>query len=157
MVLAVSFSYSAIFLALRAAFTQAQHEALIVWLCLDYTCDITHIIDLLLAMHTAYMHDGILEVNAKKVRHRYLHSWSFLLDILSLIPADIPFLFTEHQPMLRFNRLCKFHKMMKFFEKAESSTTYPNILRLGCLIGFMFAAIHWNGCLYFMVSKAIGE
>ena len=103
------------------------------------------------------MEEGILESDFKKIRYRYLHSYSFALDVFAVIPVDLFMVTSKVQPALRLNRLFKMHRLLKFIEKAESSTTYPNTLRLSILVIFMFTVIHLNGCLYFKVSEAIGK
>lgn len=155
--LSVILMYSANMLTLRAAFTEIHKLHRIAWLFIDYFLDSFNLLDILLHTRLAYMEDGILETDIKKIQGRYFRSYSFALDIFSVLPFDIFFVTSTLQPALRLNRLFKLHRLLKFIEKAESSTTYPNTLRLSILVIFMFTVIHLNGCLYFKVSEAIGE
>ncbi len=155
--LSIILIYSANILTLRAAFTEIHKLHRLIWILLDYFIDLFNVLDIIFHTRLAYMDEGILETNIKKVQRRYFRSYSFALDIFSVIPVDIVFVTSHLQPALRLNRLFKLHRLLKFIEKAESSTTYPNTLRLSILVIFMFTVIHLNGCLYFKVSEAIGE
>lgn len=155
--LSILLMYSINILTLRAAFTEIHSKHLLVWLPLDYLLDLFNIFDIFLHTRLAYMKDGILETNIRRIKRHYFHSYSFAMDILAVIPIDVIFASSKSQPALRLNRLFKVHRMLKFIEKAESSTTYPNTLRLSLLVIFMFTVIHLNACLYFKVSEAIGK
>ena len=39
---------------------------------------------------------------------------------------------------------------------AETHTNFPNLLRVANLILYIIIIIHWNGCFYFAISRAIG-
>ena len=155
--LSILLMYSVNILTLRAAFTEIHRKHLLIWLPLDYLLDFFNLLDIFMHTRLAYMEDGILETNIKKIKRHYMHSYSFAMDIVALIPLDLFFTSSKSQPALRLNRLFKIHRMLKFIEKAESSTTYPNTLRLSILVIFMFTVIHLNACLYFKVSEAIGK
>ena len=45
---------------------------------------------------------------------------------------------------------------MQFFDLTESSTKWPNLLRLFTLMFYLSLIIHWNACFYFLISKSIG-
>ncbi|MGH0158216.1 UNVERIFIED_CONTAM: hypothetical protein FKN15_035206 [Acipenser sinensis] len=46
--------------------------------------------------------------------------------------------------------------MFEFFSRTETRTNYPNIFRISNLVMYIVIIIHWNACLYFSFSKAIG-
>lgn len=46
--------------------------------------------------------------------------------------------------------------MLEFFQRTETRTNYPNMLRISNLVMYIVIIIHWNACLYFSFSKAIG-
>lgn len=46
--------------------------------------------------------------------------------------------------------------MLEFFQRTETRTNYPNALRISNLVMYIVIIIHWNACLYYSVSKAIG-
>lgn len=47
-------------------------------------------------------------------------------------------------------------RMMEFFQRTETRTNYPNMLRISNLVMYIVIIIHWNACLYYSFSKAIG-
>ncbi|MEQ2165377.1 cGMP-gated cation channel alpha-1 [Goodea atripinnis] len=47
-------------------------------------------------------------------------------------------------------------RMMEFFQRTETRTNYPNALRISNLVMYILIIIHWNACLYYSFSKAIG-
>eukprot|EP00795_Rhopilema_esculentum_P016683 gene16683-8125_t len=154
--LAIMFMYSTNIITLRAAFSEIHKLHLAVWLAIDYLLDVFNVLDIFMHTRLAYMDEGILECNIKKIQRRYMRSYSFALDMIAVLPIDLCFPTATFQPALRLNRLFKIHRLLKFIEKAESSTTYPNTLRVSILVIFMFTVIHLNACLYFKVSEAIG-
>lgn len=46
--------------------------------------------------------------------------------------------------------------MLEFFQRTETRTNYPNVLRISNLVMYIVIIIHWNACLYYSFSKAIG-
>lgn len=88
---------------------------------------------------------------------RYITSFQFRLDAVSMIPTDILYLyFGLDYPEIRINKLLRIGRMMEFFTKIENKTNYPNILRIANLIMYILIIIHWNACFYYSFSKAIG-
>lgn len=47
--------------------------------------------------------------------------------------------------------------MMEFFQRTETRTNFPNALRISNLVMYIVIIIHWNACLYYSFSKAIGQ
>ena len=46
--------------------------------------------------------------------------------------------------------------MLEFFQRTETRTNYPNLLRISNLVMYIVIIIHWNACLYFAISKTLG-
>ncbi|CAI9609006.1 unnamed protein product [Staurois parvus] len=46
--------------------------------------------------------------------------------------------------------------MFECFNQTETRTSYPNIFRIFTLVLYIILIIHWNGCIYFAISKGIG-
>lgn len=81
----------------------------------------------------------------------------FKLDMLSVIPTDIVFFYIGiNNPEWRFNRLFRLGRLFEFFDRTETRTNFPNIFRIANLVLYIIIIIHWNGCLYFAVSKILG-
>ena len=61
------------------------------------------------------------------------------------------FSFLQRYPNIRIDR------MFEFFDKTESRTTFPNAFRITKVIIQTMIIIHWNACVYFSISYAIGQ
>lgn len=93
----------------------------------------------------------------KLLRDRYMASFQFRLDFISMVPTDVLYLyFGLDYPEIRINKLLRISRMMEFFTKTETKTNYPNIFRIGNLIMYILIIIHWNACFFFSFSKSIG-
>ncbi|XP_031554711.1 cyclic nucleotide-gated olfactory channel-like isoform X2 [Actinia tenebrosa] len=141
---------------LRTAFSQLNKDLFIMWIVLDYTCDIIYVGDVIASMRTGFLEEGILQTNNRKIRKHYFRSASFYLDAASIIPLDFLYIFVGLNPAVRLNRIIKFHRFWHFLDRTESRTTLPNVIRIASLVHFILMIIHWNACIYFMVSQAIG-
>ena len=74
-----------------------------------------------------------------------------------MLPTDILFLRYGYDfPELRFNRLFKMSRLFEFFERTETRTSFPNVFRISNLVLYILIIIHWNGCLFFAISKTLG-
>ncbi|CAF1201534.1 unnamed protein product [Adineta ricciae] len=142
----------------RSGFLLLQDRLLILWLICDYLCDICYIVDTFIQSRKTYLDQGLVVRDLSKLRNHYIHSRAFLLDILSLLPTDflyfIPKLYLL--PSLRFNRLLRVYRFVEFSDKVETQTNHPNIFRLVSLLTTIVILIHWNACIYFIISRWIG-
>lgn len=102
---------------------------------------------------------GLLEKKFKKLAVHYIKSYYFLMDVISILPSDIFYLvpsFGLGRVSIRLNRVFKMHRMIQFFHWTESQTNYPNVIRVGILIVYITLIIHWNACIYFLISEVVG-
>lgn len=91
------------------------------------------------------------------LRERYVSSFQFRLDVASMLPTDILYLyFGLDYPEIRINKLLRIGRLMEFFTRTETKTNYPNLFRIANLIMYILIIIHWNACFYFSFSKSIG-
>ena len=58
--------------------------------------------------------------------------------------------------LIRSNRLLRIRRLLTFLDRTETHTNFPNIFRICKVITFLLIIIHWNACIYFGVSNAIG-
>ena len=94
-----------------------------------------------------------------RLARRYTRTVVFKLDVISILPTDIFYLFLEtgtSAVYIRFNRLLKLMRMREFFDRTVTVTSYPNVIRVINLILDILIIIHWNACLYFQMSSWIG-
>ncbi|XP_040192263.1 cyclic nucleotide-gated cation channel alpha-3 isoform X2 [Rana temporaria] len=156
-IISIPVLYNWCFLVCRACFDELQKKHVILWLVLDYIADFVYLADTLVRFRTGFLEQGLLVKDSKKLRDYYKKTMQFRLDMLSLVPTDLAyFKLGINFPELRFNRLLRFARMFEFFDRTETRTNYPNIFRIGNLVLYILIIIHWNACIYFAISKAIG-
>ncbi|KAH0630727.1 hypothetical protein JD844_003910 [Phrynosoma platyrhinos] len=157
LVIAIPVLYNWSTLVARACFNELQRRYVVWWLVLDYLVDSIYIADIVVRLRTGFLEQGLLVKDPKKLREKYMATLQFKLDLLSILPTDLGyFAFGIHCPELRFNRLLRFSRMFEFFDRTETRTSYPNIFRICNLVLYILIIIHWNACIYYAISKAIG-
>uniref|UniRef100_H3A9A8 Cyclic nucleotide gated channel subunit alpha 1 n=2 Tax=Latimeria chalumnae TaxID=7897 RepID=H3A9A8_LATCH len=141
----------------RACFEELQHDYLEWWYIFDYLSDFIYIADMFVRTRTGYLEQGLLVRDEEKLRETYKKTLQFRLDLLSIVPTDLLFFyFGLNYPELRLNRLFRAARLFEFFQRTETRTNYPNIFRISNLVMYIVIIIHWNACVYFSISKAIG-
>ncbi|XP_019382185.1 PREDICTED: cGMP-gated cation channel alpha-1 [Gavialis gangeticus] len=141
----------------RACFDELQNDNLTMWFLLDYSSDIIYLADMFVRTRTGYLEQGLLVREENKLRDKYKASLQFKLDFFSVVPTDLLyFKLGLNYPELRLNRLLRVGRMFEFFQRTETRTNYPNIFRISNLVMYIVIIIHWNACVYYSISKAIG-
>ncbi|KAM6971966.1 cyclic nucleotide gated channel subunit alpha 1a [Aplochiton taeniatus] len=141
----------------RACFEELQLDYLIYWIILDYSSDLLYLADMAFRSRTGYLEQGLLVKDEKLLRQRYVSSFQFRLDVLSMLPTDLFYVVLGlTYPEIRANKLLRISRMMEFFTITETKTNYPNIFRISNLVMYIIIIIHWNACLYYSFSKSIG-
>ncbi|EHH53658.1 hypothetical protein EGM_14338 [Macaca fascicularis] len=136
----------------RACFDELQSDYLEYWLILDYVSDIVYLIDMFVRTRTGkYVH--ILQSKPTKICSREKGTG----ESKSHDPTDLLyFKLGWNYPEIRLNRLLRISRMFEFFQRTETRTNYPNIFRISNLVMYIVIIIHWNACVYYSISKAIG-
>ncbi|XP_026154844.1 cyclic nucleotide-gated channel rod photoreceptor subunit alpha [Mastacembelus armatus] len=156
-VITVPVLYNWTLIIARACFEELQTDYLVHWFILDFICDIIYLADMVFRTRTGYLDQGLLVKDELKLRERYMNSFQFKLDLISMIPTDLLYVvFGLTYPEIRLNKLFRFNRMLEFFQRTETRTNYPNVLRISNLVMYIVIIIHWNACLYYSFSKAIG-
>ncbi|XP_067324479.1 cyclic nucleotide-gated channel alpha-1 [Anolis sagrei] len=141
----------------RACFDELQSNNLQMWFIFDYISDVIYVADMFVRTRTGYLEQGLLVKEDVKLKKRYKGTVQFKLDVLSIIPTDLLyFKLGLNYPEIRINRLLRISRLFEFFQQTETRTSYPNIFRISNLVMYIIIIIHWNACIYFSLSKAIG-
>ncbi|KAF0298532.1 Cyclic nucleotide-gated cation channel subunit A [Amphibalanus amphitrite] len=164
LVMTLTVLYNLTLIVGRTVFWELQTVAGGVWFTLDYLCDAIYIADMVIKAHECYLEQGLLVRDPVKLRHNYTRSPGFVLDVLSILPTDLLYLYlgTEcsfSMPcpfVVRINRVLRYPRMTQFFERTETRTSFPNAFRISKVVLYILVLIHWNACLYFALSYAIG-
>ncbi|XP_066489010.1 cyclic nucleotide-gated channel alpha-1 [Tiliqua scincoides] len=141
----------------RACFDELQSDNLETWFIFDYISDIIYVADMFVRTRTGYLEQGLLVKEELKLKKKYMGTMQFKLDVMSIIPTDLLyFKLGLNYPEIRINRLLRVSRMFEFCQQTETRTNYPNIFRISNLVMYIIIIIHWNACMYFSISKAIG-
>ncbi|KAM7284618.1 hypothetical protein ISCGN_028482 [Ixodes scapularis] len=163
-VISAAVLYNVLVIVGRSVFWELQNAMPVAWYVFDYTCDGIYLLDMVFHARTGYLEQGLLVRNTRKLIKQYTTSLHFKLDILSLIPTDLSYFFFGVEcnvqvpcvVIVRLNRLFRAYRMQEFSDRTEARTNFPYAFRIGKLIFLILVIIHWNACLYFAVSYAIG-
>uniref|UniRef100_A0A1B0CTZ4 Putative cyclic nucleotide-gated cation channel subunit a-like protein n=1 Tax=Lutzomyia longipalpis TaxID=7200 RepID=A0A1B0CTZ4_LUTLO len=116
-------------------------------------------------LYDCYLEQGLLVRNAAKLRRHYFSTKGWRLDLLSILPTDIAYLWWPPSScnarvpcpvIVRINRLLRMPRMWEWFDRTETATGYPNVFRICKVVLAILVLIHWNACLYFAISYALG-
>ncbi|KAL1249132.1 hypothetical protein QQF64_020137 [Cirrhinus molitorella] len=149
--------YNWVLIIARACFEELQGDYLMYWFILDYFSDLMYLLDMVFRTRTGYLEQGLLVKDEKKLRDRYMQSLQFKLDLASMVPTDVfYFYFGLNFPEIRMNKLLRVNRLFEFFQRTETRTNFPNVFRISNLVMYIVIIIHWNACMYYSFSKAIG-
>uniref|UniRef100_A0A3Q3DS93 Cyclic nucleotide gated channel subunit alpha 4 n=1 Tax=Hippocampus comes TaxID=109280 RepID=A0A3Q3DS93_HIPCM len=149
--------YNWVVIILRTCFPSIALGYLAVWLTLDYASDLMYAADMIVAVRSGYLEQGVLIRDLGRLKTRYLRSGRFFRDLASLLPTDLFYLvFGIQAATVRINRLLRTPRLIEALDRMETRTSYPNTFRITKLMIYIFVLIHWNACLYFTLSDYIG-
>ena len=141
---------------LRFAFVEAQENHSTLWWVFDSFADLVYLLDIFVNCRVGFFEEGILVRDPKLACKRYILSWKFFLDIISILPLELLYFKMGIKPILRFPRLLKTYKSQEIKAKVEGRANHPTIVRVFFLVHLMFLLLHWNAGIYFLISRAEG-
>ncbi|KAF1750820.1 hypothetical protein GCK72_017371 [Caenorhabditis remanei] len=115
--------------------------------------DLLNIMDLIVHTRIEYVENGVAVKNLSKLMHHRLKSKFFILDVIAVVPAESLEVFGQSFFWARINRLTKCYRLFDFSTQTDTRTTSPHAFGLFKLIFICLVIFHWNGCLYFHISK----
>uniref|UniRef100_G3Q050 Cyclic nucleotide-binding domain-containing protein n=1 Tax=Gasterosteus aculeatus aculeatus TaxID=481459 RepID=G3Q050_GASAC len=132
----------------RWAFPYQTPENLHLWLLVDYTCDLIYITDILLMQpRLQFVRGGDIVSDKKDMRENYMTTERFKMDVISLFPMEILYVFTGVNSLLRFPRLLKVNVFILYlyilFRVIRTST-------------YLLYSLHINACLFYWGSDYEG-
>ncbi|XP_069129983.1 cyclic nucleotide-gated channel alpha-3-like isoform X2 [Argopecten irradians] len=149
--------YNLIFIILRGVFYEINTPDLMpIWMPLDYLSDFLYMLDMFFMSRMGFLEQGLLVRNVRRLSKEYLKSYSFVVDLLAILPLELFYLQVGYNALLRLNRILKLWRMRDFFRLAETHTNSPNMFRVANLILMILVIIHWNACCYFALSRYFG-
>ncbi|EFO25532.1 cyclic-nucleotide gated cation channel [Loa loa] len=158
-VVSCAFTYNLIVVIARSVFYDlGSGYYWIVWLLVDLIMDLIYALDMFVRSRTGFLEQGLLVQDISRITRLYLKSMQFKLDIISVLPFDLilSLIFRQSVPHLRFNRIIRYPRLSDFIDRTETRSSMPNAFRIFCVIVNIIIIIHWNACIYFFISEAIG-
>ncbi|XP_038107756.1 cyclic nucleotide-gated cation channel subunit A isoform X2 [Culex quinquefasciatus] len=165
-VVSLAVLYNIVFVIGRAVFWEINRQAPALWWTLDYLCDFIYLADTLVHCHEGYLEQGLLVRDASKLRKHYFSKERWWLDLVSMLPTDLAYIWWAPSScaatrlpcpiIVRINRLLRLPRMWEWFDRTETATGYPNAFRICKVVLAILVLIHWNACLYFAISYALG-
>ncbi|KHN86503.1 Cyclic nucleotide-gated cation channel beta-1 [Toxocara canis] len=155
-----AFLYNAFCIPLRSTYPYQTESNLVYWLTADYLADAVYVLDLFVVKpRLRFMRGGIVVKERKEMVKHYLMSVAFKLDLLSIAPLDLLYIWTGPIAAWRIVRLCKLLSFWQLFNLLDNSFSNPYIIRITKTLGYMIYIIHCNSCIYYMLSawQAFGQ
>ena len=122
----------------------------------DFIADLVYVIDIIINLRTARIHNGQIESNFMNIFIYYSRTW-MTLDILSIIPLDIIFLpLPWLHAVFRLNRILKAFKFGIYYDLWERYFPFPNAVKFAKLLNILAVIVHFVCCAYFALSYFIG-
>ncbi|CAH2104001.1 unnamed protein product [Euphydryas editha] len=164
-IVSLAILYNMVFVIGRAVFWNLD-DLTYFWFFLDYLCDAIYIVDTVVHIHEGYLEQGLMVKDSTMLRRNYLNSDAWRFDLISLLPTDITYYWWtpgscdyNRLPcpvIVRLNRLFRLPRLWEWFDRTETVTSFPNAIRIFKVVMAILILIHWNACLYFAISYAIG-
>lgn len=148
----MAFLYNFWVIIYRYSFNEINPRNKIYWFTFDYFADFLYICDILFTLRTGFLEEGVLQTDPIKLKHHYMNTTRFYVDLLCLIPLDILYLSIGYNSMLRCFRLVKIYRFWAFLDRLERHTNFPNLFRTFVMLHYLFAIFHWNACLTYFLS-----
>ncbi|XP_077942247.1 uncharacterized protein cngb1a isoform X4 [Gasterosteus aculeatus] len=141
----------------RWAFPYQTPENLHLWLLVDYTCDLIYITDILLMQpRLQFVRGGDIVSDKKDMRENYMTTERFKMDVISLFPMEILYVFTGVNSLLRFPRLLKYMAFFEFNDRMEAVMKKAYIYRVIRTSTYLLYSLHINACLFYWGSDYEG-
>ncbi|EFX72156.1 hypothetical protein DAPPUDRAFT_59407, partial [Daphnia pulex] len=157
-VVSSSFMYNLWSVPLRMTFPYQDDSNIHLWLIADYVADVAYLADtFLIRPRLRFVREGSWVEDVTDCRNNYIASLGSKIDVLSLTPLDLLYLYFGLQSsLLRFPRMIRILPFWEFFDRLDMMAPSPFIIRIGRTLFYMLYLIHLNACAYFFYSKWAG-
>nr|XP_010977651.2 cyclic nucleotide-gated cation channel beta-3 [Camelus dromedarius] len=154
---AIAYNWNCWLVPLRAVFPYQTPDNTHYWLVTDIACDFIYLFDLLLIQpRLQFMRGGDIIVDSNELKRHYRSSTKFQLDVASIMPFDVFYLFFGFNPIFRINRMLKYTSFFEFNHHLESIMNKAYIYRVIRTTGYLLFTLHINACLYYWASDYEG-
>nr|XP_035980170.1 cyclic nucleotide-gated cation channel beta-1 [Halichoerus grypus] len=141
----------------RWAFPYQTPDNILLWLLMDYLCDLIYLLDITVFQpRLQFVRGGDIIMDKKEMRDNYLKSHRFKMDMLCLLPLDLLYLKFGVNPLLRLPRCLKYMAFFEFNSRLESILSKAYIYRVIRTTAYLLYSLHLNSCLYYWASAYEG-
>ena len=131
---------------------------------INYTCDISFAIDIILAFRTTYLNEFETEItDSKKIARHYACSMNFVVDLGATIPIDDIYIALFVQDggadaakikllgLLKLVRLLRLRRIVRYLNFKQGAVLGMMLFQL---LAGLCLIVHWIGCFwYLMISN----
>ncbi|XP_004697783.1 cyclic nucleotide-gated cation channel beta-3 [Echinops telfairi] len=153
----IAYNWNCWLIPLRIVFPYQTADNMHYWLITDIVCDTVYLCDMLLVQpRLQFVRGGEIIVDSNELKRYYRSSTKFQLDLVSIIPFDVFYLFFGFNPIFRANRMLKYTSFFAFNHHLESMMGKAYIYRVIRTTGYLMFTLHINACVYYWASTYEG-
>ncbi|XP_042523240.1 cyclic nucleotide-gated cation channel beta-3 [Dipodomys spectabilis] len=153
----VAYNWNCWLIPLRLVFPYQTPNNTCYWLVIDIVCDCIYLCDMLLIQpRLQFVKGGEIIVESNELKRHYRNSTKFQLDVASIMPFDVFYLFFGFNPIFRTNRILKYTSFLEFNHHLESLMNKAYVYRIIRTTGYLLFILHINACIYYCASKYEG-
>ncbi|XP_062424353.1 cyclic nucleotide-gated cation channel beta-3 [Rhea pennata] len=157
MIVTIAYNWNCWFIPLRFVFPYQTPSNMIYWLVIDIICDICYLCDLLVFQpRVQFLKGGDIISDKVEMKKFYHSSMKFRLDVISVLPFEILYIFFGFNPAFRANRMLKHNTFFEFNDRLEAVLDKAYIYRVIRTTGYLLFILHINACLYYWASDYEG-
>ncbi|KAL6059749.1 hypothetical protein STEG23_009671, partial [Scotinomys teguina] len=136
----IAYHWNCWLLPVRLAFPYQTPENRHYWIITDIICDIIYLGDMLLI----------------QPRVQFVRGGEIIMDVISLMPFEVLYIFFGFNPIFRTNRILKYTSFFEFNNCLESIMDKAYIYRVIRTTGYLLFLLHINACVYYWASDYEG-
>ncbi|XP_004393822.1 PREDICTED: cyclic nucleotide-gated cation channel beta-3 [Odobenus rosmarus divergens] len=153
----IAYNWNCWLIPLRFVFPYQTPDNAHYWFITDLICDIIYLCDMLLIQpRLQFIKGGDIIVDSNELKRHYRSSIKFQLDVASVMPFDVFYLFFGFNPIFRTNRILKYTSFFEFNHHLESIMDKAYIYRVIRTTGYLLFTLHINACIYYWASDYEG-
>ncbi|XP_036035977.1 cyclic nucleotide-gated cation channel beta-3 [Onychomys torridus] len=153
----IAYHWNCWLIPVRLAFPYQTPENRHYWIITDIICDIIYLGDMLLIQpRLQFLRGGEIIVDSNELKRHYRSSTRFQMDVISLLPFEVLYIFFGFNPIFRTNRILKYTSFSEFNNRLESLMNKAYIYRVIRTIAYLLFLLHINACVYYWASDYEG-
>ncbi|EDL05582.1 cyclic nucleotide-gated cation channel beta-3 [Mus musculus] len=153
----IAYNWNCWLLPVRLVFPCQTPDNKNYWIITDIVCDIIYLCDILLIQpRLQFVRGGEIIVDSNELKRNYRSSTKFRMDVASLLPFEVLYIFFGVNPIFRANRILKYTSFFEFNHHLESIMDKAYVYRVIRTTGYLLFLLHINACVYYWASDYEG-